>query len=173
LNSRSLLSPKLKIVNSDAFPWLEQSKESFDFAAVDFPDPNNYSLGKLYTTAFYRILKRHLSERGVVVVQSTSPMFARESFWIIAETMKEAGLRVYPYHVYVPSFGEWGFILGSMQPWEMPRQLPSSLRFLDSRQMAGLFQFPPDMAPVPAQPNRLNDQVLVRTYDREWREIAR
>jgi spermidine synthase len=36
-----------------------------------------------------------------------------------------------------------------------------------------MFQFPPDMAPVPAVPNRLNDQILVRTYDREWRAIAR
>jgi hypothetical protein len=28
------------------------------------------------------------------------------------------------------------------------------------------------MLPVPAEPNRLNDQVLVRYYDKEWGAIA-
>jgi len=36
-----------------------------------------------------------------------------------------------------------------------------------------MFQFPNDMRPLPAEPNRLNDQVLVRYYEREWREITR
>ena len=86
-------------------------QDQFDFVVVDFPDPTNYSLGKLYTAAFYRLLSNHLSASGMLVVQSTSPLFARQSYWCIAETLKEAGLRTYPYHVYVPSFGEWGFVL--------------------------------------------------------------
>jgi spermidine synthase len=77
----------------DAFPWLERSDEIFDFVAVDFPDPNNYSLGKLYTSAFYRLLRQHLSAGGLVAVQSTSPMFARQSYWCIVETMKAGGFR--------------------------------------------------------------------------------
>jgi spermidine synthase len=173
LNSNSLNSPKVHVVNADAFPWLEKSGEQFDFAVVDFPDPNNYSLGKLYTTAFYRLLRHHLSAQGAAVIQSTSPMFARESFWIIDATMKQAGFQTHAYHVYVPSFGEWGFVLGAQQAWEIPTQLPTGLKFLHPGQLAALFQFPPDMAPVPAEPNRLNDQILVRTYDREWRAIAR
>jgi predicted membrane-bound spermidine synthase len=44
---------------------------------VDFPDPTNYSLGKLYTTAFYRRLSQNLSQRALIAVQSTSPLFAR------------------------------------------------------------------------------------------------
>jgi spermidine synthase len=35
-----------------------------------------------------------------------------------------------------------------------------------------MFQFPIDMKPLQMEPNRLNDQVLVRLYDREWRDIA-
>jgi spermidine synthase len=100
-------------------------------------------------------------------------MFARQSFWCIDETMKQAGFRTYPYHAYVPSFGEWGYILGTHGAWAPPAQLPSGLRFLTVQSLAGLFQFPPDLAPVPAEPNRLNDQVLVRYYDREWRAIVR
>jgi hypothetical protein len=35
------------------------------------------------------------------------------------------------------------------------------------------FVFPNDMLKVEAEPNRLNDQALVRYYEHEWREIAR
>jgi spermidine synthase len=173
LNGGALNDPRVKIENADAFPWLDRTGRQFDFIVADFPDPSNYSVGKLYTTAFYRLLKRRLSAGGLVVVQSTSPMFARQSYWCIASTMEAAGLRVYPYHVYVPSFGEWGFVLGSLEPWEPGGELPTGLRFLTTAALPSLFLFPPDMARVEAQPNRLNDQVLVRYYDEEWRDIVR
>jgi spermidine synthase len=38
--------------------------------------------------------------------------------------------------------------------------------------MPALFQFPPDMAPMPMPANRLNDQVLVRAYDQDWKDIS-
>jgi spermidine synthase len=173
LNQGSLKNPRVRIINADAFPWLESARDSFDFIAVDFPDPNNYSLGKLYTTAFYRLLKRALAAGGVAVVQATSPMFARQSFWCIRETLKAAGFRTWPYHAYVPSFGEWGYVLAAHGEWQPPGRLPAGLRFLTPQNVAMLFEFPPDLAPVPAEPNRLFDQVLVRYYDREWREIVR
>ncbi|MBI4891816.1 MAG: polyamine aminopropyltransferase [Acidobacteria bacterium] len=173
LNSGSLNSKKVRVINADAFPWLERNDTLYDFIVVDFPDPNNYSLGKLYTTAFYRLLRRHLAEHGAAVVQSTSPMFARQSFWCINETMKQAGFRTYPYHVYVPSFGEWGYVLGTNGDWQPPKQLPGGLKFLTPGNVAQMFDFPPDLAPVPAEANRLSDQTLVRYYDREWREIVR
>ena len=172
LNGGSLSSPKLHVINQDAFPWLESNPDVFDFVVVDFPDPTNYSLGKLYTTAFYRLLAKHLSRQGLVVVQSTSPLFARQSYWCIVETMKQAGLAVYPYHVYVPSFGEWGYVLGGLGPYVPPTRLPPGLRFLTPPGLPQLFLFPADMQPVAAETNRLNDQVLVRYYEREWREIT-
>src|SRR6266487_1025528 len=95
LNQRSLSSPRLRVINEDAFPWLAEHHDMFDFAVVDFPDPTNYSLGKLYTTAFYRLLAKHLSAQGLAVVQSTSPLFARQSYWCIVKTLKQAGLRTY------------------------------------------------------------------------------
>src|SRR5580700_9474199 len=130
LNQRSFLSPKVHVINADAFPWIDANSESFDFVVVDFPDPTNYALGKLYTTAFYRAAARHLSAQGLLVVQSTSPMFARDSFWCIESTIRQAGLKTYPYHVYVPSFGEWGFIIASQRDYSMPTSLPPGLRFL-------------------------------------------
>jgi spermidine synthase len=172
LNQNSLLSPKLHVFNADAFPWIDSNTDSFDFIVIDFPDPTNYSLGKLYTTAFYRAVACYLSAQGVVVVQSTSPMFARDSFWCIANTLKQAGLKTYPYHVYVPSFGEWGFVLASSHDYTPPTTLPTGLRFIDVKGLPALFQFPPDMAPLPIPPNQLNDQVLVRLYDQDWKDIS-
>ena len=68
LNENALNSPRVRIVNADAFRWLEQNGETFDFVVVDFPDPTNYSLGKLYTNSFYRLLEKHLAANGAAVV---------------------------------------------------------------------------------------------------------
>ena len=174
LNQRAFSAPKVKVINADAFPWLEKDPGIYDFVVIDFPDPTNFSLGKLYTTAFYRLVEKHLTRDGMCVVQSTSPLFARSSYWTIAETLKQAGFNIWPYHVYVPSFGEWGFVLAGRLEYKYPTDgLPSGLRFLDVKTLPLMFQFPEDMKPVAAEPNRLNDQILVRTYDKEWRDIAR
>jgi spermidine synthase len=172
LNKGSLKSSKVRVVNEDAFPWLDHNDDMFDFVVVDFPDPTNYSLGKLYTTAFYRLLARHVSANGFIAVQSTSPLFARQSYWCIVNTLKQAGLKTWPYHVYVPSFGEWGFVLAGAGTYEPPTGLPAGLRFLAMQNLPELFRFPIDMLPVYAEPNRLNDQVLVRYYEHEWKDIA-
>jgi spermidine synthase len=172
LNKRSLLSTRLRVINADAFPWVDSNTDSFDFIVIDFPDPTNYALGKLYTTAFYRAVARHLSSQGYLVVQSTSPMFARDSFWCIAETIRQAGLQTFPYHVYVPSFGEWGFVLAGTHEYVLPTVLPAGLRFLDAQVIPTLFQFPPDMAQIPMPANQLNNQILVRTYENDWKDIS-
>jgi len=171
LNGDALRSPKVRIVNADAFGWLERSAEVFDVIVVDFPDPTNFSIGKLYTTTFYERLDAHLSAGGYAVVQTTSPLIARKSYWTVATTLEAVGLDVTPYHVHVPSFGEWGFLLASRRPWRTPTALPAGLRFLDLPGLPAMFTFPPDMARVPAEPNRLSNQVLVQTYDEEWGKV--
>jgi spermidine synthase len=50
----------------------------------------------------------------------------------------------------------------------MPTALPADLRFLTLQGLPALLHFPPDMARVPAQPNRLSNQVLVSTFEEEW-----
>jgi spermidine synthase len=172
LNKKSLLSPRLHVINADAFPWVDSNTDSFDFIVIDFPDPTNYALGKLYTTAFYRAVARHLSAQGWLVVQSTSPMFARDSFWCIDQTTRQTGLQTFPYHVCVPSFGEWGFVLAGNRAYVPPKSLPDGLRFLNPEGIPLLFQFPPDMARIPMPPNQLNTQVLVRTYENDWKDIS-
>jgi spermidine synthase len=171
LNADSLLSPKLKIVNADAFAWLEEHAGSYDVIVIDFPDPTNFSIGKLYTSSFYRLIDQHLNASGYAVVQTTSPLIARKSFWTVATTIEAAGLATTPYHVHVPSFGEWGFILASRRPFRMPSALPEGMRFLSTADMPALFDFPLDMARVPTDVNRLSNQVLVQTFEDEWGKV--
>jgi spermidine synthase len=173
LNADALNSPRLKIVNADAARWLEDNADTFDFIAVDFPDPSNYSLGKLYSAPFYRLLARHLAPHGRLVVQATSPFYARQSFWTVVVTLEDAGLKTAPYHALVPSFGEWGFILAAREPYQPPETYTVPLRFLTAQTTAAMFDFPADMARVDAEVNRLNNQVLVRTFESEWRHVVR
>jgi spermidine synthase len=173
LNAGSLASPKLHIVNTDAFGWLERNDALFDVIVIDFPDPSNFALGKLYTTSFYRLVDQHLSAAGYAVVQTTSPLIARKSFWTVAATIEAVGLIATPYHAHVPSFGEWGFIIASRRPWRMPAALPPGLRFVTLQGLPALLQFPPDMERVDAPPNRLSDQSLVQTFEQEWGEVHR
>jgi spermidine synthase len=173
LNGDAFNAPRVHVINADAFRWLEDQADSYDFIVVDFPDPTNYAVGKLYTNTFYRMLERALAPHGRLVVQSTSPLYGRAAFWTIADTIASVGLATQPYHVHVPSFGEWGFVMAGHEPYQPPANLPAGLRFLTPAGVAPLFQFPPDMAHVPTEVNRLNNQSLVRTFEHEWRQVLR
>jgi spermidine synthase len=82
-------------------------------------------------------------------------------------------MHTWPYHLYVPSFGEWGFILAGAGEYHPPLTLPAGLRYLTTQLIPNMFVFPNDMQPVRAGINHLNDQILVRYYEQEWRAIER
>ena len=173
LNEEALQSPKLRIVNADALQWLEGSDELFDFVVVDFPDPSNFTIGKLYSAAFYRLLDKHLTAGALAVIQSTSPLYARQSFWCVVTTLESVGFTATPYHALVPSFGEWGFVLAGKRAYRPPAKYEAPTRFLTPETTPALFEFPKDMARVDAEVNRLNNQVLVRYFENEWRQVIR
>ena len=172
LNQGALANPRLRVINDDAAKWLEQSQELFDFAVVDFPDPSNYSLGKLYSVSFYKLLKKHLADSGLAVIQSTSPYNGRRAFWSVNASLAEAGWRTWPYHALVPSFGEWGFILAG-KAYRLPEKIPVTTRFLTPQVLDSLFLFPPDMGPLPVEANHLNSQPLVRYFQEDWARVIR
>jgi spermidine synthase len=169
LNKHSFSDPRVTVINQDAMVWLEERVEPFDTVIIDFPDPNTFGLGKLYTTRFYKLLKARLTPDAAVSIQSTSPLFARASYWCIIRTLEAAGFSVHPYQTSVPSFGVWGFALARLQPFEPPTVAPHGLRFLDDKAMAGLFLLSTDISPVPVEINRLDNQALVRYYEAEWK----
>ncbi|WP_338845912.1 polyamine aminopropyltransferase [Massilia sp. W12] len=174
LNQGSLSNPKARVINADAAIWLQETQEMFDVAIVDFPDPSSYALGKLYSEPFYQTLRRHVAAHGLIVVQSTSPFFAPHAYWTIEATLREAGLKTWPYHAYVPSFGEWGFILASPQSnYQPPKSYRLPLRYLNESTTRAMFEFPPDMPHLQMPPNRLNTQSLVREFEQDWRQVLR
>ncbi len=168
LNKRSLTDPRMTVINADGFRWLREAAGKYDVIIVDFPDPVDFSVGKLYTDAFYRELARVMAPGGIVAVQSTSPLVAPRAFWTVATTMESVGFTTRPYHAYVPSFGEWGFTLAAGGPIpDRPAILPGN-RFLSRETEARMYDFPPDMARRPVEVNRLDNQALVRVFASEW-----
>jgi len=171
LNRRAFKDPRVQVVNEDAMLWIDGASAVFDAAIVDFPDPNTFALGKLYTRRFFQQLARRLAPGAAISVQATSPLFARRSFWCIVETLRAAGFQTQPYHVAVPSFGEWGFVLGTLEPRPRPAAPPDGvpLRFLNREALAAMFELPADMGPLEVEINRLDNQRLVHYYESEWR----
>jgi len=171
LNGGSLTDRRMHVINADGFRWVREAGERpgrYDAIIVDFPDPVDYSVGKLYTETFYRGVHRLLAPGGMVVVQSTSPLVAPMAFWTVATTLEAAGFaQTAGYHVYVPSFGEWGFVLASPGPMPTASNIPTG-RFLTPAIEPRLFDFPPDMARRPTPVNRLDNQVLVREFADAW-----
>ena len=176
LNHHSFSDPRVSVTNGDAFVWLDSTEtEPFDIAIVDFPDPNNFALGKLYSTRFYNLLKQKLKPDSAVVIQCTSPLIARRSFWSIIKTLESTGYTVKPYQTTVPSFGVWGYALAKLVPFESPVQPPVGvdLKFLNNESFAAMFEFPSDMKQPDGEIeiNRLDNQALVRYYEAEWRRF--
>ena len=177
LNGDALHASKLRVINADAFQWLQARLDvpeaaPFDAVVIDFPDPSNYSLGKLYTTRFYQLIDQNLSASGQMVIQTTSPLHARESYWTVVATLESIGLKTAPYHALVPSFGEWGFVIAGRRPYRLPDAFPAGLRFINRDSLPLLFDFPPDMARLPAEPNRLSNQRLVTLFEQEWGAVG-
>lgn len=170
LNHSSFHDPRVKIYNQDAFVWLRANLRVFDCAIIDFPDPSNFSIGKLYSYSFYQLVKRALSPQGVAVIQSTSPFVAPKSFWCVNETLKAVGFHTIPYHNYVPSFGEWGYTMATMQPdYQLPDSFPAGTRYINQDVLRQMLSFPEDMkAHQPLAVNRLDNQALVDYFEQEW-----
>ncbi len=111
LNQKSLLDPKVTVINGDAFSFIWKSKKQFDRVVIDMPDPRNEALSKLYSREFYKLIRRRLSKDGALVTQSSSPFFARSVFWCVEKTLRSADYKTLSYKITVPAFGIWGFHL--------------------------------------------------------------
>ena len=174
LNSNSLNDPRMHVQNADAFQWIKKNPEvKFDFIVVDFPDPSNFAVGKLYTTTFFDAAKARLAPGGLMVVQSSSPYYAKEAFWCIDRTLTETGLKTLPYHTLVPSFGEWGFVLAGASAPHLNFQYPEGLRYVNVDIVPQMLVFPADMMVANPQVNRLTNQILVHVFNQDWQEHAR
>lgn len=172
LNNHALQDERVSVINQDAFIWLRKCNKKFDFIAVDFPDPGNFSLGKLYSDTFYRTLKTVLQPNGAIVIQSTSPYYAKNSYWCVVNTLRSIGFETTPYHCYVPSFGDWGYVIATNEPFTAKNKYPDGLRFVSADTVSQMLSFPKDMQPTVQAVNKLNNQALVHLFESEWSEYV-
>ena len=183
LNAASLTDNRVNVVNDDAAQFLSASESLYDVIIIDLPDPHDIALSRLYTRHFYTMVSARLSAGGIVVTQATSPYYAREAFWSIERTLSttpvhavdgtsknlDATLQTHPYHAYVPTFGDWGFVLaGRRRPQWTPALLPKGLRFLDSVTFTSLDKFAPDISKIDVEANTLHTHQLARYYETGW-----
>ena len=170
LNKNSLNSDRLTIVNQDAYQFLKNTDKKFDVIIVDLPDPNNESLNKLYTNVFYRLCSNSLTDDGIMTVQSTSPYYAANAFWCINDTLESEGFFVKPYHLQVPSFGDWGFNLASKKELDDRFEIDVDTRFLDESNLDALFEFGKDEMPKgEVEINSLSKPRLITYYSKAVR----
>lgn len=170
-NQGSFLNPRVKIINSDAFKYIENSDKIFDIIIIDLPDPNNSSLARLYSREFYKLVKKKLAKQGLVVSQSTSPYFSPEAYWCVNETFKAAGYKyTYPYHVYVPSFGDWGFIMASDVKYDINNfKLGVETKYLDNETYKKAFVIEKDIKRNNIKFSTLDKPAILDYYLQGWR----
>lgn len=184
LNEGSLSNKKVQIINADGFIFLQRDTSFYDVIIMDFPDPNNAELGKLYSKEFYMLAHRRLNKHGVVITQAGSPYFATKAFQCIDVTMQAAGFATVPLHNQVVTLGEWGWILGMKKNIITSDRLKNALKNMDFEGIPtkwinheamslitsfgkGIYAI--DMDSVPVSVNKVNDPVLYQYYlDGNW-----
>jgi spermidine synthase len=170
LNGDSLNDPRANVVTADGFQFLADTSERYGVIIADLPDARNESLAKLYSREFYRMAKRHLVRGGIFVQQSSSPYFVREAYWCIAHTMAAADLSVQTYHTYIPSFGDWGFVMASDLKIDWSRvKLQVPTRYLTNGHLPNMAVFDPDTSEVPTDISTLENPLVMRYYMEGWR----
>jgi spermidine synthase len=165
INGGSLDNPRVHVITGDAMTWLRGAQHgTFDAVIVDLPDPDTPVLGRLYSTEFYALVSRALAPGGLMVVQAGSPYSTQIAFWRTVSTIASAGYAVTPYHVYVPTFGDWGFALarrGETRPRPTMPPNASPLRFLNQSVLDAATVFAPDVQPRRLDPSTLEHPRVV------------
>jgi spermidine synthase len=169
LNRNALSHPKVRVTIEDGFTFLEREHEPYSVVIIDLPDPREEEISKLFSVEAYRLIRRHLAPGGVVLTQATSPYYARRAYWSIGQSMQEADFEVLSFHAYVPSFGEWGFHIGSEKPID-PRsiQLIPGLRYLNKDLFLSRLEFDGDMSRLDVEANTLERPILARYYREDY-----
>ncbi|MHA1300554.1 MAG: hypothetical protein ACTSO9_14140, partial [Candidatus Helarchaeota archaeon] len=109
----SFFDSRIQVYYTDGRTFLETAG-IYDVIIVDLPDPDDLRIAMLYTIEFYQSVYDHLDPTGgVFVTQSSSVYFNLYAFANIYQTIYTVFGQsyTYPYHNFVPSLGDWGFIL--------------------------------------------------------------
>lgn len=169
LNQSSLTHPKVTLRHDDAFGFIRNNKDKYDLIIADLPDPNNTALARLYSKEFYHWVNDRLTNDGLFITQASSPIFSRSAFWCVNKTVRAGGFpNTFPFHVYVPSFGDWGFVMAGNKKQLTPQTLPPDLKFLNKEIYASLFQFATDETEDNVAISSLDRPLISKYYEDGW-----
>lgn len=181
LNKEAFFDEKVKVINTDAFTHLaDVSTQFWDVIIIDFPDPRNIELNRLYTLEFYRHCRNHLRPNGVMITQAGSPYYAAMAFRSVEKTMRAAGLNVIPLHNQVLTMGEWGWVMGSRSvPEDSIKGVLQQVRYddietqwINNEAMKLITSFGKEVIKIDTarvEVNKVHDPVLYRLYnDGQW-----
>lgn len=171
-NHGALEHDDVTVIHEDAFTWLRSggATEEYDAVLIDLPDPDNPTLARLYSQEFYAMARNVLSPQGRMVVQASSAYTTPDVFWRVGSTLTAAGCpRVIPYHIHVPTFGDWGFQLCG-QTLDMPEAV--GLRYLNPDVLAAAAVFGIDNQPRALEPSTLDRPRVVDDLRRGYRQAG-
>ncbi len=134
INQGALSDERVKVINKDAFNYLQDHLGFYHLIIVDLPDPRSIELSRLYSAEFYRLCYNHLSANGVFITQAGSPYFAPKSYKCINKTIQQAGFTTLPLHNQIITMGEWGWVLGTKHD-ASSTTLRNRLKKFDSEQI--------------------------------------
>lgn len=178
MNDSSYYHPKVKVVNQDAFQFLQRTNTFYDVMILDFPDPKSIDINRVYTREFYQLCHLRLRAHGVMVTQAVSPYYTTKAYRSIEKTVSAAGFGALPIHNHVYSFGEWGWIIGSKT--QTPEAMKATLlqapfdrvetRWITPESILLMTSFGEDLQPSNGvEVNTIHNPVLYRYYlDGTW-----
>jgi spermidine synthase len=129
MNEDSLNDPRITRHFDDAFRFIRNSSDQFDAIYLDFPDPRDYNLSKLYSREFYHFVRQRLTSNGFIALDSPGLRHNRERREIYTSTLAAAGYKfVTPYISKIETINEeaYAFLLASGFEVEKARKLLAS-----------------------------------------------
>ena len=164
LNDGALNNARVRAIAGDAFRFLRETHYRYDVVVMDFPDPVRSQTARLYSTQFFRHARKVLSEGGVLVTQSFSPLYHPRAFHTVRRTMGAAGLEALPLKVDMLTFEQWGFLVAVKgQSVEALRErlegfaAPVATRFLNTAAVQAALRWDKEFA-LEAASAPINDQ---------------
>jgi spermidine synthase len=111
------------------------------------------------------MLSRRLSADAAIATQSSSPFFARRTFWTIEKTLAEIFPSTTSYQIAVPAFGVWGFNIATKAPGSDANRISVPTRFLDDQAFEAAKVFGKDISqPDDLTANSIFEPTLYQTY---------
>ncbi len=109
----ALDDPRVRLVIGDGYDHVERSTEQFDLVVLDLTDPDTPA-HRLYTPAFYRLLRRVMRPGAALTLHIGSPVFQPQRVSQAVRDLRTVFPQVRPMGLYIPLYGSyWGLACAS------------------------------------------------------------